>query len=91
MNKENIANNRNRALYWQIYTKRKSVPNRNNPFAATRWSVLGCPLNATVREPNQSHGQMNFPFALPGNPNMSSGLFKAWLGLEQLPIKNDSN
>ena len=69
MNEENIANNRNRALYWQIYTKRKSVPNRNNPFAATWWPVLGCPLNVTAREPNRPHGQMNFPFTLPENSN----------------------
>ena len=56
-------------MYWQIYTKRKSVPNRNNLFAATRWPVLGCPLNVTARESNRPHGQMNFSFALPGNPN----------------------
>lgn len=45
MNEENIANKRTRELNCQINSKRKSVPNRNPPFASARWPVLGCPLN----------------------------------------------
>ena len=54
-----MANKRNRWSYYQIYAKRKSVPNRSHPSAATRWPIWQRPWNGgpngNIRHHNQMH------------------------------------